>query len=195
VEWQSFSRFENSKKERSREKIEMEVWSVETVVRALNEAGVRYLIVGGLAVNAHGYERLTRDIDLVFSLEPENVLTGVRALAELGYMPRVPVLAEELADAAKREVWRVEKNMMVLPLWSQKHERTPVDIFIEEPFEFAEEFTRATEVEVAEGLWAPVVALEALVRMKESAGRLQDLADIEALREMRACSEGNEKND
>jgi hypothetical protein len=33
----------------------MEVRSIETIVRALNEAGVQYLIVGGLAVNAHGY--------------------------------------------------------------------------------------------------------------------------------------------
>lgn len=35
----------------------MEVTSVEAIVRALNEAQVRYLIVGGLAVNARGYER------------------------------------------------------------------------------------------------------------------------------------------
>jgi predicted nucleotidyltransferase len=170
----------------------MEVWSVETVVRALNTAGVRYLIVGGLAVNAHGYERLTRDVDLVLGLETENVLTAVKALAELGYEPRVPVRAEELADAANREVWRAEKSMVVLPMWSEKHERTPVDIFIEEPFDFAKEFARATEVEVAEGLWAPIVTLETLLQMKASAGRLQDLADIEALREVSVRSERND---
>ena len=39
----------------------MEVRSIEAIVRALNAAQVQYLIVGGLAVNAHGYERLTRD--------------------------------------------------------------------------------------------------------------------------------------
>jgi hypothetical protein len=43
----------------------MEVRSIETIVKALNEAGVQYLIVGGLAVNAHGFVRLTRDVDLV----------------------------------------------------------------------------------------------------------------------------------
>lgn len=40
----------------------MEVWSVEAVLRTLQEAGVRYLLVGGLAVVAHGYERMTRDL-------------------------------------------------------------------------------------------------------------------------------------
>ena len=51
----------------------MEVRSIETIVRALNGAGVQYLIVGGLAVSAHGYERLTVDVDLVVGLEPENI--------------------------------------------------------------------------------------------------------------------------
>ena len=43
----------------------MEVRSVEPIMRALNTAEVQYLIVGGLAVNAHGYVRLTRDVDIV----------------------------------------------------------------------------------------------------------------------------------
>jgi len=46
----------------------MEVRSVEAIVRALNTAEVEYLIVGGLAVNVHGYERLTQDVDLVIGL-------------------------------------------------------------------------------------------------------------------------------
>ena len=40
----------------------MEVRSVEAIVKALNDAKVQYLIVGGLAVNAHGFVRLTRDL-------------------------------------------------------------------------------------------------------------------------------------
>lgn len=58
----------------------MEVRSVETIVRALNEASVHYLIVGGLAVNAHGFVRLTRDVDIVLSLDPENATRGLDIL-------------------------------------------------------------------------------------------------------------------
>jgi hypothetical protein len=52
----------------------MEVRSVEAIVRALNDAKVQYLIVDGLAVNAHGYERLTVDLDLVIGLSRDNII-------------------------------------------------------------------------------------------------------------------------
>jgi len=45
--------------------------SVEAIVDALNAAGVRYLIAGGLAVVAHGYVRFTADVDLILDLEPD----------------------------------------------------------------------------------------------------------------------------
>ena len=38
----------------------MKLTTLESVFRALNESGVRYLLVGGLAVNAHGYEQSRR---------------------------------------------------------------------------------------------------------------------------------------
>jgi hypothetical protein len=37
----------------------MEVRSIEIIVKTLNDAKVKYLIVGGLVVNAHGFVRLT----------------------------------------------------------------------------------------------------------------------------------------
>jgi predicted nucleotidyltransferase len=47
----------------------MEIRSIEAIVRALNDEVVQYIVVGGLAVNAHGYERFTQDVDLVIGLE------------------------------------------------------------------------------------------------------------------------------
>jgi hypothetical protein len=48
----------------------MEVRSIETLVKALNGAKVKYLIVGGLAVSAHGYDRLTVDVEALKKLDP-----------------------------------------------------------------------------------------------------------------------------
>ena len=62
----------------------MEVRSVEAIVRALNAADVEYLIVDGLAVNAHGYERLTQDVDVVIRLAGDNVVSALRALGDIG---------------------------------------------------------------------------------------------------------------
>src|SRR5450432_4720224 len=98
----------------------MEIRSVEAVVRALNDAQVQYLIVGGLAVNAHGYERLTVDLDLVIGLDGENIVRGLRALEAADYHMSIPVTPEQFADAALRQQWQAEKGMVVLRLWSDR---------------------------------------------------------------------------
>jgi len=88
----------------------MEVHSIETIVRALNAAKVKYLIVGGLAVNAHGFVRLTCDVGLVLGLEPANASRGLESLLQAGWRLAIPEKPEAFADAATRERWRVEKT-------------------------------------------------------------------------------------
>ncbi len=159
----------------------MELRSVEAVVRALNAARAEYLVVGGLAVNAHGFVRLTRDVDLVLRLEPENASRGLHALLAIGYRLSIPEAPAAFADPAARDRWRAEKGMIVLKLWSDEHARTPVDLFIHEPFSFPEELARAVWVEISPGVQIPVVALETLLSMKRAVARPQDLIDVTEL--------------
>ncbi len=163
----------------------MEVRSVEAIVRALNDASVHYLIVGGLAVNAHGFVRLTRDVDIVLALDPTNAALGLNTLLAIGYQMAIPARPEEFADAATRENWWQSKHMIVLKLWSDQHRRTPVDIFVYEPFEFTQEAKSASRLEVCAGVLAPVVSLPTLLDMKRTASRPQDLIDIAELQRMR----------
>ena len=81
----------------------MKVDSFDLLVGALDQAGVRYLVAGGLAVNAHGYLRFTRDVDVVLQLSRKNILSAFEALERIGYRPIVPISAAEFADEAKRE--------------------------------------------------------------------------------------------
>ena len=159
----------------------MEVRSVEAIVGALNVAEVQYLIVGGLAVNAHGFVRLTRDVDIVVRLTPENAARGLRALASIGYQMSIPESPEAFANLETRERWRAEKGMIVLKLWSDTHLRTPIDVFVYEPFAFETEMARSDQMEVAAGVFAPVVSLNTLLEMKRTAGRPHDLTDITEL--------------
>ena len=159
----------------------MEVRSVEAIVRSLNEVGANYLIVGGLAVNAHGFVRLTQDVDIVLQLVPENAVKGVRALLGIGYQMAIPEAPEAFADAATRERWREEEGMVVLKLWSDVHRRTPVDLFVDEPCSFEAESSRAVQLEVLPGVLAPVVALDTLLDMKRAVGRPRDLIEVEEL--------------
>ena len=159
----------------------MEIRSVESIVQALNAAQADFLIVDGLAVNAHGFVRLTRDVDIVLRLTPANAARGLHALLAIGYRMSIPERPEAFADAATRERWRTEKGMIVLKLWSEEHRRTPIDIFVYEPFPFEQELARSLRLELSPGLWAPVVALDTLLEMKRVAGRPQDLVDITEL--------------
>ena len=163
----------------------MEVHSVEAIVTALNAASVEYLIVGGLAVNAHGFVRLTRDVDIVIRLTPENASKGLHALLAIGYRMSIPEKPETFADAPIRERWREEKHMVVLKLWSDDHRRTPVDIFVYEPFSFVEELARCVFLEISPGVKAPVVALATLLQMKREVARPQDLIDVRELERLR----------
>lgn len=87
----------------------MKLGSIAAVARELNDAGVSYIVVGGLAVNAHGYGRMTRDLDLVVRLSPESVQALFLALGGLGYRPRVPVTAAGFGDSAQRQRWIDER--------------------------------------------------------------------------------------
>lgn len=158
--------------------------SVKAIVDALKQAQARYLLVGGLAVNAHGYVRYTVDVDLVIALDPENILRSLGALTRLGYTPRVPVKIEEFADAAKREQWIREKGMIVFQLVSDDHPRTPVDVFVTTPFDFELQFKRAPRLPLLGGREVPVLALDELLLMKTRAGRPKDLLDVDELRSM-----------
>jgi len=160
----------------------MRLASIEAIARALNGAGVPFIVVGGLAVNAYGYGRQTQDLDLVVSLEPDPVRRTFAALASLGYRPRVPVTAEGFADPGQRNRWIEEKGMRVLNFFSDGHRETPIDIFVTEPFRFEEEHRQALVVEVAPGVPLRIVRLPTLLRLKHEAGRAQDLADIAELR-------------
>ena len=162
----------------------MEVRSVEAIVKALNDAEVQYLIVGGMAVNAHGYERLTRDVDLVIGLEPLNIAKGLHVLQAIGYRMIIPVTPEEFADPEKRESWRRDKNMIVLKFWSDIHRRTPIDVFVYEPFDFAQEYANARWEAVLGEIKAPIVTYDTLLKMKSEAGRDRDQLDIQALRKL-----------
>ena len=74
--------------------------------------------------------------------------------------------------------------MVVLQLWSDAHRRTPIDVFVYEPFDFARELARALRVPVFGKESAAIVSYDTLLALKKSAGRSQDLADIEKLHKL-----------
>ena len=159
----------------------MKLASFDALVSALQQAGVRYLIAGGLAVNAHGYLRFTKDVDVVVQLVPDNIARAFAVLDGLGYRPLVPVTAAQFADAPTRQGWIRDKGMQVLQFWSDTHRETPVDMFVQEPFDFEDEYAHALAKPLGR-IEVRFVTIPTLIRMKQAADRPQDRIDIEYLR-------------
>jgi hypothetical protein len=154
---------------------------IEPILRALEEADVRYVLVGGLATVLHGYARLTVDIDLIVDLAPEEAAKAIETLSALGLVPRVPVAAADFANVDKRESWIRDKNMRVFTMLDPKNPMRQVDLFVESPIPFETLWARSERLPLRETT-VRVAAIEDIIQMKRSAGRPQDLVDIEALK-------------
>ena len=151
------------------------------IFRALDDAEVRYLVVGGVAVVLHGYPRFTADLDLVVELTASNASAAIAALQTLGYRPRAPVRAEDFADEDIRASWREEKGLTVFSLWSPSCPGTEVDLFVEEPFDFGEAWSRRLDALLDDGTTVHVVGIDDLRALKARVGRPKDVDDIAQL--------------
>ncbi len=160
-------------------------FNVREIFKALADAEVQYVVVGGLAVIMHGHLRATRDLDLVIGLEPGNCAKGMAALASIGLRPRLPVTLAEFADPAKREDWASNRNMLVFQLWDPANPERSVNVFVREPLDFRTLLAHAVIKEL-DNVPIPVASILHLIALKQVAGRPRDLDDIEALRDIAA---------
>lgn len=160
----------------------MKLHNLETIFGVLNDATVDYLVAGGLAINAHGYQRLTHDLDLVIALNKTNIHALFNALASLGYRPTVPITHEMFADSENRQEWFDTKGMRVLNFFSDIYPDTPIDVFVYEPFDIEHEYKAALIGEIMPKLEVRFVSIPTLIAMKEEADRPKDRDDIEHLR-------------
>lgn len=152
----------------------------EELLAFLDAAGVRFVVVGGVAVVIHGYARLTADVDLVLDLDRANVTRAIDALTQRGLRPMLPVRASDFADPAIRQRWIDHNNLQVFSLQDPANPLLTVDLFAREPLPFAELWFAATVVEL-QGRAVRIASIAHLIAMKRMAARPQDLADIEKL--------------
>lgn len=150
------------------------------VFSALNDAGVDYVVVGGVAVVLQGHARLTVDLDLIVDLAAEPASRAIDVLLGLGFLPRLPVDAHDFADQAVRLQWVRERNLQVFSLYHPDDPLQEVDLFASHPIPF-DELAAAADVVDLGGVRVPVAAIPHLVALKRAAGRPRDLEDVDAL--------------
>ena len=150
----------------------------------LNKAGVKYVVVGGVATVIHGHPRHTDDIDFIVALDRENALEAVRAIVSAGFAPNIPIDPMDFADEKIREAWIEEKNMLVLGF---RHKTDPfqhIDVFVSYPIDFDEMYA-GSEIKEAYGMPVRVCSIDDLIRLKLLAGRPKDLEDVRILEMIR----------
>lgn len=154
------------------------------IFKAFHNFDIKYLLVGGLAVNLHGAPRVSQDLDVIILMERDNILKICNVLLTLDYQPRIPGMkGEDLAEAKIREQWIKEKNLKAVSFIHKSDVYKIVDIVLVHPLDFREASSRrvlrkAGEVEI------PVASAVDLIKMKAASGRQQDLSDIRLLEQI-----------
>ncbi len=160
----------------------------DDILRSLQDHDIRYLLVGGIAVNLYGFARATADLDLLLAMDDQNLLRFVGILQEGGWRPRVPVRLEQLADSESRHRWITEKHMQVFTVVNPARPMEELDILLESGIDFDAAFDRR-QVLSAEGMEISLVSLEDLMVMKRQAGRERDYIDLKALEQIKQISD------
>lgn len=148
----------------------MDFNKVIEILRALNTERVRYVLVGGVAVNLHGLGRTTQDVDLFLSPDPDNVERLKAALTRVFADPCIAeISAQDLSGAYPTVRYVPPDESFVIDLLGRLG-----DAFVYEDLE-------AEEMEV-EGVPVRVATPRTLYRMKKDTLRPVDRMDAEALR-------------
>jgi hypothetical protein len=143
--------------------------------KALARHQVEYVTVGGVAVQAHGAQRVTQDLDVTIAASKENLERLAAALAELD--------ARILGPDGQRS--RSVPSAAMLGSGDQWHLVTSygrLDVLTLPAHlgSFADLRARAHEVPLAD-VTVPIAHRDDLLRMKRASDRPQDRADVRLL--------------
>jgi hypothetical protein len=133
---------------------------------ALLKAAVDYAVVGGVAVNAHGYLRSTRDLDVFIRPTEENARATFNALVELGAPLEGLEPTDLLVDYGHHQLHTQHGRIDFLTSIGDM------------PFE--QVWRNRVETEI-DGVTVSFISREDLIENKLQVGRLIDLADAEQL--------------
>ncbi|HQW01090.1 MAG: nucleotidyltransferase [Saprospiraceae bacterium] len=135
-------------------------------IRALNEAKVRYVLVGGYAVILHGYNRTTGDLDIWLERTEENYTRLVSAF-RIFNMPVFDMSLENFLNTSQYDVF----TFGVPPV--------SIDIMLNvKGLDFKEALSLA-EWKVIDDVNVNLIDLQSLIKAKKASGRHRDLDDIE----------------
>lgn len=132
------------------------------------------MIVGGYAVNFHGYSRNTVDIDLVIKFTQVNLKKIEKLLNEMGMISRFPI--DAISIYKFRDEYINNKNLIAWNFYNENDPTDQVDILITHD---VSDF-KSEKFKVGDFVFK-VISKKDLIKMKQESGREKDLLDIREL--------------
>ncbi len=160
------------------------------LLNTLTAQSVDFVLVGGMAVQLHGYMRMTYDIDLVLAMSDENLTRFIGTAKELGFIPVIPVPIEALKDANQIERWYREKGMLAFALREPTLGGSVVDVLVRPDVSYESLVVDAVDAQLF-GRVVKVASIDHLLEMKRIANRPKDQLDIIALEKIKRGEDPN----
>jgi len=164
-------------------KKEQEEFLYEKELRTLNTAKIDYVVCGGAAVVMFGFTRMTIDLDLIVSLEKDNLSKLYDTLLRLGYKTRVPVKKDEFIQKEILAKLAKEKNMKVLSFYDPKDSFKTIDVGVNLPN--IDNILKRKKFIKAGNFNIPIIFIDDLIKMKEDLARPKDIIDAENLKKIK----------
>ena len=157
----------------------------ETILNALSDVGVEFIVGGGMACILQGVERLTMDVDVAVMMQEKNWERLVKVTENLGLIPRVPLNPRSLMDPAVRRVVLDEKKAIVFTFLHPDRPSLQLDVFLRPDLAY-EVLLQDAQWMSLEGRKIQVLNQQKLLALKKAIQppRPKDLLDIAALEGM-----------
>jgi hypothetical protein len=148
------------------------------ILRELLDAGVRFVLIGGLAAQVHGSPSLTGDVDICFAIDKDNLGRLARAVQVLGAVRReLPPGVHAPLDA---------RSLRAGDVFTLTTRHGDLDLLAhpDPGLDFETLAERSIEAELL-GVPVMVASLDDLMAMKRAAGRPKDRIELEILGALR----------
>lgn len=159
-------------------------------LQSLADDQVDYVLVGGLAVQLHGFLRATFDIDLVLAMNDENLARFIGVAGRWGLTPGIPVPIDSLRNAEQIDRWRREKGMLAFSLREARAGGSVVDVLVRPEISFDRLAANAVTGDLF-GRRVSIASIDDLLAMKRAANRPKDQLDVAALEKLKRGEDPN----
>jgi hypothetical protein len=158
----------------------------DRILQVLRKHEVNFVLIGGMAATAHGSPQITNDVDITPERAAENLRRLSAALKELDARIRTESEPEGLPfDHDAESLARLEVLSLVTNAGDLDISFTPTGTR-----GFGDLSRQAVRM-MPFGVATQVASLADVVRSKEAAGRLKDLAALPTLRRLLEAEEGD----